>query len=119
MIAAAILRAVAAHFDLTVADLAGRSRQHHIVLARQAACWALRNATPLSLTAIGQLLGGRDHKTILYAIAQTEARMAADAVLRAQLHALIAPPPEPIRPRDLAMRWWVVQGRLTWEVLSA
>jgi chromosomal replication initiation ATPase DnaA len=119
MIAARILAAVAAHFGLSMADLSGRSRLHHIVLARQAAAWALRRATPLSLSAIGQLLGGRDHKTILHAIAQTESRMAADAMLRAQLHAIVAPPSKPSRPRDMAMRWWVVQGRSTWEVLSA
>lgn len=61
-------------FHLTTADLIGRGRQRHVAEARQAAAYALRQRTPLSLAAIGIEIGGRDHSTVLYAISAAERR---------------------------------------------
>ena len=105
---------VAALFDLTRAELTSASRKRHIVEARQAAAWVLRHAYPrISLQTIGEQIGGRDHTTVIYAIARTAERMRADPQLDTQLRAMIGdPPPPPQRRRvDSAMRWWATQGR--------
>jgi len=117
-----LIAAVAAHFDLTCADLTGRSRMSIVVEARQAAAWVLRRAIPaLSLTDIGRLLH-RDHTTVIYSLRQVEQRLAADPHVRAELHSLLPQRPltAPVRERpDHAMRWWVAQSRDSFYVRAA
>ena len=67
---------------------AGRSRS--LVLARQIMMVVLKGATQLSLSEIGNFVGGRDHATVLYAIKQIEKQQASDLVLAAQIQQLIA-----------------------------
>ncbi|MFA5605834.1 MAG: chromosomal replication initiator protein DnaA [Leucobacter sp.] len=55
------------YFDLSVDELYGPSRAQQIALARQIAMYLCRELTPLSLPKIGQLFGGRDHTTVMYA----------------------------------------------------
>lgn len=62
----AIVAEVAAAHGLTPADLTGRSRLGDVVLARAEAAYRIRFETDLSCRAIGELLGGRDHSTIVY-----------------------------------------------------
>ena len=66
---------------------AGRSR--NLVLARQTMMAVLKEVTSLSLSEIGNFVGGRDHATVLYAIKQIEKQKAADLVLNAQIQQLI------------------------------
>lgn len=108
-----LLATVADHFDLTSADLTGPARTRQVSEARQAAAWVLRKAiASISLESIGQLLGGRDHTTIIHSLAQIERRMQHDPALRAQLHSLLPQRTLPARARlDHAMRWWVAQAR--------
>lgn len=63
-----ILEEVAAKHGLRVDDLRSKSRLHVLVAARQEASFRLRTELGLSLPAIGRLLGGRDHTTILHAV---------------------------------------------------
>ena len=67
---------------------AGRSRA--LVLARQVMMVVLKEATSLSLSEIGNFVGGRDHATVLYAIKQIEKQKAFDLVLNAQIQQLVA-----------------------------
>lgn len=62
-----IISRTAEYFDLPVDDLYGPSRAQQIALARQIAMYLCRELTPLSLPKIGQLFGGRDHTTVMYA----------------------------------------------------
>ncbi len=62
-----IITATAAYFQLTVDDLYGSSRSQQIAIARQIAMYLCRERTNLSLPKIGQLFGGRDHTTVIYA----------------------------------------------------
>lgn len=123
MNAQTLIAHVAEAFDLTIADLTGPSRMRHIVLARQAAAWVLRRASPLSLEEIGRLLGGRDHTTIGYSIAQVAQRMADDPHVRAQLHSLLPEKPlrTPVRLRSdhAGSAWWVAQSRESFFVRAA
>ena len=49
----------------------------------------LKNATGLSLTEIGQYVGGRDHATVMYGIDRIEKLKTSDLVLSAQLSQMI------------------------------
>lgn len=61
-----VVSAVSTHFGITQDQLRSKSRQKMTVLSRQVAMYLLREETDLSLAAIGKLLGGRDHSTVLY-----------------------------------------------------
>lgn len=72
-------------FRVTVEELCGPSRIRRIAYARFALAWAMRQHDPRrSFAAIGEVLGGRNHTTILYAIerAETLARDDVDYALR-------------------------------------
>ncbi|MGT2425693.1 chromosomal replication initiator protein DnaA [Amnibacterium kyonggiense] len=62
-----IIEAVASYFKLSTDDLFGSSRSQQIASARQIAMYLCRELTSLSLPKIGQLFGGRDHTTVMYA----------------------------------------------------
>ncbi|MGW9021236.1 chromosomal replication initiator protein DnaA [Leucobacter chromiiresistens] len=62
-----IISKTAEYFDLSVDDLYGPTRAQQIATSRQIAMYLCRELTPLSLPKIGQLFGGRDHTTVMYA----------------------------------------------------
>ncbi|WP_440709211.1 chromosomal replication initiator protein DnaA [Herbiconiux sp. YIM B11900] len=62
-----IINHTADYFKLSVDDLYGSSRSQAIATARQIAMYLCREMTSLSLPKIGQLFGGRDHTTVMYA----------------------------------------------------
>lgn len=66
----AVVRIVAAHYHLQADDLTGRKRTKDIAYARQIAMYLLREENGLSLPAIGEQLGGRDHSTVRYGVEQ-------------------------------------------------
>ncbi|MER3515352.1 MAG: chromosomal replication initiator protein DnaA, partial [Chloroflexota bacterium] len=61
-----VIAAVASHYGLDVAALKGRSRNAEIALPRQIAMFLLREEIGISLPQIGEVLGGRDHTTVLH-----------------------------------------------------
>jgi len=61
-----IVEGVARHFALEVSQIKGRSRKRDIARPRQVAMYLIRKETNASLPEIGDLLGGRDHSTVLY-----------------------------------------------------
>lgn len=63
-----ILREVARYFSLSVAKLISSKRAHDIVHPRQVAMFLSRELTDASLPKIGQVFGGRDHTTVMYAV---------------------------------------------------
>lgn len=68
----------------------GSGRSRGLVLARQTMMVVLKQATQLSLSEIGNFVGGRDHATVLYAIKQIEKQLANDLVLSAQIQQLVS-----------------------------
>lgn len=61
-----ILDTVALFYAVKVEDLVGRDRTKEITLPRQMAMYLVREETDASLPEIGQLLGGRDHTTVMH-----------------------------------------------------
>lgn len=62
-----LISLVAKHFDFKNKDLLGKSRKADLVLARHIAIFLLRDDLGLQLTKVGELMGGRDHTTIMHA----------------------------------------------------
>lgn len=82
---AATIAAVAAELGLTAGDLIGPDRRAHIVRARQIAAWLARHQLGRSYAAIGRVMGGRDHRTIMWAVARIDALRGADPLWRARI----------------------------------
>ena len=63
-----IIELVAKEWQTTVDALLGRDRSQKIAQPRQVAMYLMRKETDASLPQIGEVLGGRDHTTVMYAI---------------------------------------------------
>jgi len=73
-----ILQVVATHYGVRPGDITGAGRARQVARARQAALLLGRRLTGHSLVALGGMVGGRDHSTVLYGIRQAEERSEAD-----------------------------------------
>lgn len=61
-----IQQIVSNFFSISVEQMNSRSRKRDIVQARQIAMYFAKKYTPFSLTMIGQLIGNKDHATVLH-----------------------------------------------------
>lgn len=86
----AMVKSMCEKLGVSYDAVCGRGRSRALVLARQVMMTVLKAATNMSLTEIGQLVGDRDHATVLYGIAQIEKQKAADLVLAAQINQMIS-----------------------------
>jgi chromosomal replication initiator protein len=77
-----IQRKVAEHFDIRLADMTSKRRPESIAFPRQIAMFLSRQMTEVSLSAIGDAFGGRDHGTVLHACRLVKDRMQVDATVR-------------------------------------
>lgn len=73
---AEVFAAVGAHFDLSQAELRGRSRIHAVARPRQMALWLCMDHYDMSANSIAKFVK-MDHSTVLHAARQSEARYAA------------------------------------------
>jgi chromosomal replication initiator protein len=85
-----VLAATAAHYRLSVEDLASRKRTKLVALARQIAMYLAREETTASLSQIGAALGGRDHTTILHGCARIMPLMLTDREVAHDVRAIRA-----------------------------
>ena len=83
-----ILKAVAAEFKVTLAELKGPRRHRNITVPRQIAMYLVRELTDESLPQIGAFFGGRDHSTVINSLKRVEALRDANPDIRAQLDRL-------------------------------
>ena len=70
-------------------EICGSSRARRLVRARQIMMYALKIVTNLSLTEIGNVCGGRDHATVVYALSQIENQKTSDLILNAEIDDLV------------------------------
>jgi len=63
-----IISIVADHFGISQADITSKKKSQEIVFPRQIAMYLCRSLTESSYSAIGSLLGKRDHSTVMHAI---------------------------------------------------
>lgn len=79
---AAVQRAVADTYGLTVSELIGRDRSPRVAYPRQVAMYVARRVTGKSLPLIGRRFDGRDHTTIIHGIRRVEQRLNACSIAR-------------------------------------
>ncbi|MCX7939139.1 MAG: chromosomal replication initiator protein DnaA [Thermoflexales bacterium] len=77
-----VIEAVAAYYNISVAEMVSPSRNKELVQPRQVAMYLLRQETDASLPEIGALLGGRDHTTVLHGVDRIRARLEVEEQLR-------------------------------------
>ncbi len=80
-----VIEAVCRFYGVRSDDLQSRRRNREIVVPRQMAMYLLREETGLSLSEIGQELGGRDHTTVLHGCDKVSSQIEEDEQLRRQL----------------------------------
>jgi chromosomal replication initiator protein len=76
-----IMQIAADYFGIAVADLVNRGRSAPIALQRQIVMYLIREETGVSFPQIGQLLGGRDHTTVMHGIDKIAGDLLKDADL--------------------------------------
>ena len=63
-----IMDVVCDHFSITKEQIVSKNRSNDIAKPRQIIMYLCKNMTGYSLDAIGSLLGGRDHTTVLHGV---------------------------------------------------
>lgn len=67
-----IINVVAEHFDITAEDIKSDKRSSKIAFPRQICMYLCNEMTSYKLKAIGQIMGGKDHTTIMYGCKKIE-----------------------------------------------
>lgn len=63
-----VIEVVTEHFNISLDQMISKNRSNEIARPRQIAMYLCKNMTDIPLDSIGQLLGGRDHSTIIHGI---------------------------------------------------
>ena len=84
-----IVSEVSRTYNVTPADIRSNKRNANISTARQVSAYIVKEITHISLAAIGEELGGRDHSTIVYAVQQVEKNMAKDSHFKEMVEDII------------------------------
>lgn len=71
-----IMGQTASYFQVSIEDLKSPDRSRILVTPRQIAMYLCREMTSLSLPKIGDIFGGRDHTTVMYAYKKIDKQMA-------------------------------------------
>ena len=79
---------VCSEFGLSFHELAGRRRTAAVSTARQVAMLLCREETDVPLGRIGQVLGGRDHSTVVHALGAIERRLQRDLAVKRAVEAV-------------------------------
>ncbi|NMG42656.1 chromosomal replication initiator protein DnaA [Aromatoleum toluvorans] len=83
-----IQKTVADYYKIKVADMHSKKRTRVIARPRQVAMWLAKDLTPMSLPAIGEAFGGRDHTTVLHACRTIADLRLSDQQLNHDVHVL-------------------------------
>ncbi len=77
-----ILEVVSEHFNISSVDIKSKKRPREIAYPRQIVMFLCRKLTEASLPKIGELLGGRDHTTVLHGYEKINKDVKKDATLK-------------------------------------
>jgi len=84
-----IQRCVAEEFGISLQDIKLKRRNKNIVLPRQVTMYLSRELTDLSLPEIGEILGGRDHTTVLHSYNKIKKELQGDETLKHKIEKII------------------------------
>lgn len=80
-----VIEIIAEFFNLTKDDILNEKRTREVAKARQIAMYFLRHYLNLPLKQIGQIMGGRDHSTVIHGIEKVENLLEKDENLREKI----------------------------------
>ena len=83
-----IITAVAEMYDVTVEDIKGSKRDSKTATPRQIAMYLIREMTGATQEAIGQMMGGRHHTTVINALEKVESAKSSSPDVAEALEAL-------------------------------
>ncbi len=83
-----IIREVCSYYSVNLKDIKGPRRPKNLALARQVAMYLLRSKADLPFMEIGDVLGGRDHTTIMYGVDKIADMMNENAKFRGEIRTL-------------------------------
>lgn len=83
-----IIDAVCKHFDIEASIIHTKSRKREVVQVRQIAMYLAKKHTDSSSSKIGQLIGSKDHATVLHACKIVKEQCEVNKVFRADIESL-------------------------------
>lgn len=83
------LSVIASTYQISVADLLGKSRNAKFVLPRHIAMYILKTTYQLTYSKIGSILNGRDHTTIMNGCNRIEEELKTDAQLKMAIDSIL------------------------------
>ena len=83
-----ILEKVCSHYGITQQNVFSRSRKRDYVIVRQVSMYLAQKYTKMPASRIGQLIGGRDHSTVIHSCSTIEQRLKTDKSFSAELSSI-------------------------------
>ena len=83
-----ILEKVCGHYNVPQQQVFSKSRKRDYVLVRQISMYLAQKYTKMPASRIGQLIGGRDHSTVLHSCTAIEQRLKVDKAFSAELSSI-------------------------------
>ena len=83
-----IMEKVCGHYKVTQQQVFSRSRKRDYVLVRQISMYLTQKYTKMPASRIGQLIGGRDHSTVIHSCNLIEQRLKVDQAFSAELSSI-------------------------------
>ena len=83
-----ILEKVCRHYNVDLHQVSSRSRKREIVQVRQVSMYLAQKYTKMPAGRIGQLIGNRDHSTVIHSCNTIEQRLKIDAAFSAELNSI-------------------------------
>jgi chromosomal replication initiator protein len=83
-----ILEKVCGHYNVTQQNVFSKSRKRDYVIVRQVSMYLAQKYTKMPASRIGQLIGGRDHSTVIHSCSTVEQRLKVDKSFSAELSSI-------------------------------
>ena len=83
-----ILEKVCTHYNVPQQQVFSRSRKRDYVLVRQVSMYLAQKYTKMPASRIGQLIGGRDHSTVIHSCSTIEQRLKVDKAFLSELNSI-------------------------------
>jgi chromosomal replication initiator protein len=83
-----VISTVAKYFDYRNKDLLGTSRKADLVTARHIAMFLLRDTLNIQLEKVGEIMGGRDHTTVMHAVEKMKDELNGNSDIRRKITAI-------------------------------
>ena len=83
-----ILEKVCGHYGISQQNVFSKSRKRDYVLVRQVSMYLAQKYTKMPASRIGQLIGGRDHSTVIHSCSTIEQRLKVDKSFSAELSSI-------------------------------